>query len=218
MPDNPVRNDTDIEIANAALAMIGSPAITGFDDETALARKVNAVFVDLVESCLEAHGWTFSITTVELQRLAEAPLNGYAYAFAMPPARIGQNLVIRETLRSRVPLRDYKVAGGNLYSDATRLWATYRTRPEAALWSPTFRRFVTTALAAELCVPVSHDANLAEQLEAKAWGAASENRRGGLFQKAMAADLYGNPGFEPLYDADPLSDARQASATNWFGD
>lgn len=218
MPDNPVRNDTDIKIANAALAMIGSPSITGFDDETPLASKVNAVFVDLVESCLEGHAWTFSITTVELQRLTLPPLNGYAYAYAMPPARIGQNLVIRETLRSRVPLRDYKVAGGNLFADPTRLWATYRTRPEVSLWSPTFRRFVTTALAAELCVPVSHDANLADQLEAKAWGAASENRRGGLFLKAMAADLSGHPGPEPLYDADPLTDARQASATNWFGD
>jgi hypothetical protein len=218
MPDNPVRNDTDIEIANAALAMIGSPAIQSFEDETALARKVNAVFVDLVESCIEAHGWSFAITTVELQRLATTPLNGYAYAFAMPPARIGQNLVIRETLRSRVPLRDYKVAGGNVFADATRLWATYRTRPEVAFWSPIFRRFVTTALAAELCVPVSHDSDLAEKLESKAWGAASENRRGGLFQKAMAADLSGSPGFEPLYDADPLTDARQSSATNWFGD
>lgn len=203
--DHPQTNDTDIRIVNAALAALGAGEITSFSDETDLTAKVNAVYVDLVESCLAAHSWSFTRTQRQLELEAAAPAPGYRYRYALPPDRIG--LPMRLTRAgSREPLREYMIAGSSVHANTNPLWAAFRFRPAVALWPAPFRRFVTKALAAELAVPVSHDANMAARLDEEAWGPPREGRRSGLFGKAMAQDL-AQPGPEPLPGRDALTDA-----------
>lgn len=209
----PASNDTDVKIANAALAMFGAPAIFGFDEETALARKVNAVYLDTVEACLTAYGWSFAKRARPLEVLAEVPQTGYARAFALPPGRIGATLVVRSNRTSPAPYRDFTIHGDALHANALELFADYVIRPEVALWPPAFRAFARTALAADLCVPVSHDTKFAEELKTAAWGSEAQGRRGGLFLKAMEADLRTHPGPQPLYASDPFTDAWTSPGT-----
>lgn len=218
MADQPVINDTDVKVANAALGMLASGEIFSWDEDTELAGKVNAIYRDCIDSCLTAFNWSFGRTSRQLTLLADAagvplkPDNGYCYGYALPPGRLAPPSAYRSSPRSREPVRDFTIAmdeGGNqnVYCNIKPLWATFKVRPAVALWSPAFRIFATKALAAELAIPVSHDANLAAAFRDEAWGAASSDRRAGLFIKAMAADLTSDSGPEAMYGRDPLTDA-----------
>ncbi|OCC01841.1 hypothetical protein BA190_26885 [Labrys sp. WJW] len=209
MADSPVTAITDIMIANNALAVFAGGAIMAFDEDTDLAAKVNATYVDTIESCLAAHPWTFALKTASLQQLTADPQNDYRYAFQLPGDRIGLPIAILPSLRGRDRLRDFAIEGDRLCADRAPLWAGYRCRPAVTAWPAAFRQFATRALAAALAMPVSQDANLAAALDQDAWGAASQDRRGGLFLKAMQQDL-SHPGPQPLWASDPLTDA-------WYG-
>ncbi len=48
---------TNVDIANRALTMIGEQTINSINDDTKRARAVNTIFTDVRESLLEMHGW-----------------------------------------------------------------------------------------------------------------------------------------------------------------
>lgn len=204
--DSPTRAINDVDIANNALAMLGSPPIGGFAEDSELAGAVNSVYVDVIESCLGAHLWTWTLHTAPLQLLAETPVTGWRFAFALPNDRLTIPTRVARSADSRNILRDFWIEGENLYANCSPLWAGYRRKPAVSFWPAPFRLFSTRALAAELAIPVSQDANFAATLLDQAWGTQQEGRRGGLFSKAMTQDLSHPVSTSPLWARDPLTD------------
>lgn len=208
-----------LKIMNNALARIGAGAIMAEDEDSDLAAQVVAVYFDRLDAILGMHPWTFAGKTYKLDRLSETAnndfvaadgkfMNGWRHGFALPGTRIGHpRRILDDPRRPDSPCRDFLIEGVNLYADRDSLWATVTVRADPAAWSPGFRLAVTVATAADLCVPVTHDATLAEKLRAEAEGSPSEGGRGGLIGRAMGKDAAASPAKAPLW-GDPLTLAR----------
>lgn len=210
-----------LKIMNNALARIGAGAIMAEDEDSDLAAQVVAVYYDRLDAVLAMREWTFAGKTYKLDRLAEIAdndfvaadgkfMNGWRHGFALPGTRVGHpRRILDDPRRPDSPYRDFLIEGLNLYADREALWATVTVRADPAAWAPDFRLAFTTILAADLCVPITHDAGLAEQLRADAEGTPSEGGRGGLIGRAMGKDAAASPAKAPLW-ADPLTLARMS--------
>jgi hypothetical protein len=206
---------------NAALARIGAAPIMAETEDTELAAQVVAVYYDRVDAILGMHPWKFARQTFRLDEIAPTPDNGYDAAakifangwkrsFALPGTRIGEpRSVLANPRNPDYPLRDYAIEGDRIYADTGPLWVAFTVRVAPAVWAsnPLFRLAATTAVAADLAVPVTHDKDLAAQLLTDAEGTPSEAGRGGMIGRAMAHDLAGAPIASPLQN-DPLTAAR----------
>lgn len=198
-----------IKVANEALRRFGAGTILSFEEETQKAATVAAIYATVVDDAFQATRWTFARRTARLDLLPDAPLSGYARAFALPGDRVGDPVkVIANPSLPDHPLRIFALEGDELHANVTAVWATCVRRVDPNYWPPMFRRAVVTALAAELVVPISHDTKLADNLRAQTWGTPSEGGRGGLMGRAMAIDVASSPGSAaPIGAVDPLTDA-----------
>lgn len=208
-----------LKIMNNALARMGAGAIIGEDDDSELAAQVAAVYYDRVDALLSMHAWSFAAKTYKLDAVAKIADNdfvaaddrfmtGYGHGFSLPGTRLGDpRRMLTNPRCPDDPLRDFIIEAGRVYCDHEDLWAIVTVRADPVVWHPVFRLAVTTSVAAELCVPVSHDANLAQTLRTEAEGRPEEQGRGGLIGRAMGIDASTSRARSPLH-SDPLTSAR----------
>ncbi|WP_398468524.1 hypothetical protein [Tardiphaga sp.] len=208
-----------LKIMNNALSRIAAGSIMAEDEDTDLAAQTVPVYYDRLDAVLAMYGWTFAGKTYKLDRVGETVENGYVtadtkfmngwrYGFALPGNRVGEpRRVLDNPRRPDYPFRDFLIEGGNLYADRDELWATVTVRPDPIVWRPDFRLALTCLVAADLCIPVTHDQRLAEALFQQGEGSPSEQGRGGLIGRAIAADAASAPAKAPLHNT-PLTDAR----------
>lgn len=214
MPD-PVL--VDITIINRALARIGGGAITSTDEDTELAASVMAVYPDVVDVAHAAYPWKWARRTAKLDQLAVTPINGFSKAYGFPADALGQPLKLSDRPNcADNPLRRFSVEGRTVYANCDAVYGAFVMRIAPSDWPPSFRLAVTVWLSAEFCVPVTHDANLADALRKTAIGAPSEEMRGGLLGRAIALDVSSGGGVAPLLADDPLTSARFDGP--WHGD
>lgn len=204
----------DVTIANMALAAFAGGAITGFDENTDLADTCRLIVPRMIDRCLIAQAWRMNHATRELQRIAFDPVtdpqppNGWRYGYAFPADALrGPHRVSRHRDMRAGAFREWSREGRRIYTDAERIFATFTLRLAPHQWGPTFLDFCVTAVAAELVVPVTHDADLAAQMKALAWGTPREGGRGGLAGKVLDEDVSTDTGFDPSGDHDPLTAA-----------
>ncbi len=81
---------TKIDTINEVLAKIGDNQITNLDSTDADAKDYKILFNGAVNDCLSIHHWNFALKIVKLTPLAEKPLEGYQFVYAMPTDRIGR--------------------------------------------------------------------------------------------------------------------------------
>lgn len=208
----------DLTIINDALARIGGPPVFALDEESSLVRQVLAVYEVRRDALLGMWTWEFAKLTRKLSAVPKTTGNGYnaqhkwgngyAYAFALPGDRIGTPRKVLDcpTMPDR-PLRQFAIEGGRLYANVEDVWATFTVRAHPQIWSPMFRLAVTTLIAADLCVPVSHDVDLARYFREVGEGGPNEQGRGGLVGRAIAADVSGSPGPSPIQTEDDITTA-----------
>lgn len=198
----------DVTIINRALARIGAQPITGRDEDSDLARQACAVYDDLADTALAAWRWNWPRVTRALDRLAETPVNGWAYAFAFPVGAIGgPQRLMTDPRNPDFPLREFQVEAGKVYANCETIWGAFLLRHDPELWPALYRTAFTAWLAAELCVPVTHDSSLAAALSQAAVGNPSENLRGGLMGRAIAFDAAESNALAPVLAADPITSA-----------
>lgn len=203
----------DVTIINRALARIGAGALTARDEDSDLARQACAIYDDLVDTALAAWRWNWARATRPLDRLAETPVNGWANAFAFPVDAIGgPQRLLADPRSPDSPLREFLVEGGKVYCTPAAVWGVFILRHEPDLWPALYRTAFTAWLAAELCVPVTHDSSLAAALSQAAVGNPSENLRGGLMGRAIAFDAADSNALAPMLAADPFTSAWHGGA------
>lgn len=200
----------DLHIINRALARIGSSPIGAIDEETPKTRQCNAVYRDRIDSLIGLYDWSFARKTYALDLLAEAPLNGWTYAFALPGTRLSAPWrVLRDPRRPDDPFRRYALEEDRLYADVKPLWATFGVRVNPQIWPPAFRLAAIVGVAADLCVPIAQDKTLAAELREQFEGSPEQQGRGGLVGQAISRDAAGAQQKAPLWQ-DPLTAARLA--------
>lgn len=207
---------TEIDIANRALARLGSGPLQSLEEESDKARAVQLTMDTEIRAAF-ARPLAFARKSYALSRLAEPPVTGWRYAFECPAEAMTAPLrVLTDPRQPDYPLRSFLWEHGQIHADHEKLWATFSVRTAPQFWPPDFAKAVIVAIAASLAVPLAHDTQLAAALREEAFGRHQDGGTGGLMGRAVAAHQVAAV-TAPLLASDPLTESRLQGATSWSG-
>lgn len=113
-----------VEIANAALDLVGQSQIMTLDDQTAAARKANLHIRDAIREVLGVGKWTSAQNSASLAQLAEAPLFGWDYQYQLPGDYI-RMVSVNDIDPDDVRLDLWDIRGRQLLTDETTVDLVY---------------------------------------------------------------------------------------------
>lgn len=201
------------DVASQALARLGEPAISSFDEDSDTAEKVNQLYEPTVLQLLSSHDWHFATQRQALSEdAAGTPVNEWTRAFLLPTLRterVGKPLsVFNSALVNAPQFFDYELQKRWLMTNATTIVVEFIARVDEASWPGYFQTLAVEALAAVLALPITENASKDQLHRVNAYGSPSELGRGGLFRTATEADATGDPTRSLLDDHDPIWSAR----------
>lgn len=199
----------DLDIVNAACAMIGEEPLQSLDDETDAGQAAALVYETTVEFNLGLYLFSFSKQMRQLSRNdAGQPLAGYTLVFDLPAERIGDPIYLTDDpTNADRRFTKYAIVGVQIHTSQDPIYAQIRYRASPHNWSATFKAATIKAIAAEFAVPMTHDRALAESLRAQAYGTPTEQFRGGMIGAAIRADAFSTPPRKQNRDDNPLENA-----------
>ena len=138
---------TDIEVAQRAMVLVGMEPLSSFTEATDEALVMNTSYEDIVEDCLAQNNWNFATGQIQLSRLADAPVDRWDAAYAMPtePAVIQVQTVTIEDA-----VQQYDIYEKYIYLNASendRVVLNYIFRVDTQYWPPAFTLWVIYRLA-----------------------------------------------------------------------
>lgn len=199
--------NTQVSICSSALALLGEAGIAEIDEDTDAARSCAQLYDNLKFSLIAEYEWSFSKKKIRLSRLLSTPTSVWRYQFAMPEDRVGDVFALYQSSSvGAYPVKAFEIQGAKLLSNLPELWLDYQFNvPEADL-PPYFVQLFIYVLAADLCMPITHEATMMEAWRTVARGTPSENGRGGYFRTATNIDSRGRPA--KSIDSDELIQVR----------
>lgn len=150
---------SDIALASRALIRIGAAPITSFDDGTAEGEIAGALYEPVRDALLSSYPWTFATGQVALSQLSETPLADYSYAYGLPTDYLR---AISAGTASRGRGLNYRMAHGELHTNAGAVTLTYIFRPDESEFPPYFDQALIAKLSAEFTIPVTENTSRAE--------------------------------------------------------
>lgn len=152
---------TDIEVAQRAMVLVGMEPLSSFTEATDEALVMNTSYEDIVEDCLAQNNWNFATGQIQLSRLADAPVDRWDAAYAMPtePAVIQVQTVTIEDA-----VQQYDIYERYIYLNANendRVVLNYIFRVDTQYWPPAFTLWVIYRLASILALSVTRKADIA---------------------------------------------------------
>jgi hypothetical protein len=160
-----------IDVANRALTKLGAARIVSLADDNKQARSINSCFYDLLEAELRQNRWTFAIKRDSLPAMAEAPLYGYQYQYALPVDFLRLDLVNDEY--PWVALDNYVNTEIAEYTIENKVILTNLSAPlkiryganvtDPAQWDALFREALACRLAAEICEDLTQSTGKRDQ-------------------------------------------------------
>ena len=158
------------EIANVALVLIGGTRITSFTDGSKNANTINDIYEDLRRHLL-AFPWNFAATRVQLAQLTNDPAFEFEHAYALPADWLYTVSVHdNDAGISSIFFKEEQQDSQNvLLSSEEQVFLRYtRDEEDVNLWSPNFRRAMSTALARDLAIPIANSNTLQARMEIRA--------------------------------------------------
>ncbi len=158
------------DIANVALGLIGGTRITSFGQGTKNANLVNDLY-DPLRLHLLAFPWNFATQRIKLAQLTEVPTFEFDFAYALPSDWIYTMSVHgSDAGRSTTFYKEEQLNGQNvLLSNEQQLFLRYvKDEEDPNLWSPNFRRAMSSALARDLSIPIANSNTLQARMEIRA--------------------------------------------------
>ena len=153
--------NTDIEVAQRAMVLIGLEPLTSFTDQTDEALVANTVFEDVVEDCFAAHNWNFATGQQKLARLAAAPVDIWDAAYSMPtnPKVLQVNTVTIDDAPQQYDIYERYIYLNASTNDDVVL--NYIFRVGTQYWPPAFALWVIYRMASVLALSVTRKADVA---------------------------------------------------------
>jgi len=158
------------ELCNMALARYGSRRINDYGDESD--TRPEAIYCRLfydqtVRALTRSHLWRFAKSRVQLSQDTETPAFQWTYQYHLPtdflrPVLIydGSDLLDGQTYSS------WELEGQKLLIDESTVYLKYiRWVEDVPSWDPLFVEVFVLSLARKLCVPLSQDAKLKEDID-----------------------------------------------------
>jgi hypothetical protein len=187
-----VAANSDVEIVNMALVLLGSSPITAMDEGTKAATLASQIFDTERDATLYDFDWNFASKRLSLARDAAAPAFGFAYSFQLPPDYIR----VLEVSPDRMA---YKIEGRKLVCDATSVYIRYtRQVTSPSEWSPAFKAAFAARLAWRMALPLTELSSVAAQ-KGKEYEALLGGGRSSDSQEGGAESALG-PGADVLID------------------
>jgi hypothetical protein len=148
-----------VTIANRALLRIAQKALTSLDDGSSAADYANQQIPQALDEVYSAHPWRDELKRAQLVPLADAPVFGYLYAFALP-----SNF---SRIKSVETLEDepWALENGVIVTDSVSVNIVYTKLPEVPDdMSPTTRTLVVKLLSYLLSIPLTKNNNMQNRL------------------------------------------------------
>jgi hypothetical protein len=199
--------DTKLSICSDALIMLGANPLSSFTVGTDDAQVADRLYDDVRDTLLMQYPYSWSIKKVKLAQLVQTPINEWKYIYQLPGNLLGNpKAVFNVDAVGARPQRDFEIYGDGLNTNYENVWIDYQYRPEPFEFPPYFVRLLKTALAAEFAEPVTDQITKADYFHNRAYGAPSENMRGGLVRVAINIDGADRPAQQ--IQEFPISDVR----------
>ena len=157
----------ETDVANVALRLIGSEAISGFADGSDTANKVNDIYEEVRDDLLRSHPWNFATKRQKLAQSSTAPAFEFDYAYPLPAdwlrtISVHDNDGGYSTILYRVELIGTQRAIVTSSEDVYLRYVARVTDPN--LMHADFRRALELALARDLAVSIAASNKLQDQL------------------------------------------------------
>lgn len=149
----------DVALCSRALIRIGASPITSFADGTAESEIAGALYENTRDALLSSYPWTFATGQVALSQLETDPIADYSFAFGLPNDYLR---AISAGNGSKGRGLNYRIARGELHTNASAAVLTYIFRPDESEFPPYFDQALITRLSAEFTIPVTESTSRAE--------------------------------------------------------
>ena len=139
---------TKVSICSNALLMLGSPAISSFDDGTDISGLVSNIYEESRDSLLRSHLWNFAIKRVQLASESTTPVSGYAYQHALPADCL--RLIEVEDIR------DFTIERRKVLTDESPINIKYVERvTDVSLYDASFIELLQQKIIAEIAYTIT---------------------------------------------------------------
>lgn len=153
-----------IRIANRALLRVGAEAIATDEGSSPEQLAIEHLYPSAVESVMGLYRWRFAAKQVELERLAEEPLERFSAAYRLPT---GYDYTV-DAVYIDGNIAEFERFGTRLHLDATAenvVTAEVRFKPTEDQWPTYFEELVVLKLAAALALTLAEDMQKAGYFE-----------------------------------------------------
>jgi hypothetical protein len=200
---------TDLDIVNAACAMVGEAPLQDLDEEIDAGQSAQLLYDTVLEFNIDIGKFSFAKQIRQLSKNAMGqPFAGFTLVYDLPAERIGNPLYVTDapTDPDRRFSR-YAIVGPQIHADEDPLYAMILFRAAPYQWSGSFKNLMITSLAAQFAISLCHDRALSEDKRGQAYGTPSDNSRGGLMRAALSAEGFTTPPRPQARDDNPLTNA-----------
>ena len=160
---------SETSICNMALSRLGHDFISSLGEATKAGRLCNLHYEPTRDALLRAHPWNFAVRRAELAQITDAPTFEFAYAYALPTDFLRMVQTEGEALGDYSS--DYRVEGllGStvkvLVTDDGSTKIEYVAKiSDPNAFDAAFVDVLAQRLSAEICVALTDNANLAQNL------------------------------------------------------
>lgn len=209
---------TDLIVVNAALARIGCLPVATLESEDPAIVNIKRVYQTVLGDILSKAIWNCAIKTAGLSQLVTLPVRQWAYAYALPPDRLGLPRAYYQDKTCRVPLTELQLSDNQVWCDAALVWAEYLYRPVPANWPGYLTEVVVLGVAAELALSVREDAALRNRLRVDLYGSDMYQGEGGQFGVAQSLEAQSHPSPQVQGGYNPLMSVRHSPGGGDYGE
>ena len=151
-----------IDVANAAVLLLGASSLVSLTDARAEARIINTMYEPVVKAALTRHAWTWGKKTQLLAKTGQTPEQKFLYA--LPADLLNLRYV---TYKDRKITIEEIVDGELVVPYDTEIYAHYTWRVPEARWPADFAEAIVTILNGKLVRGLLNDFNEARAQEEK---------------------------------------------------
>jgi hypothetical protein len=160
---------TKLTVWNDALQELGSERLADTGDPVKAGRELTAVHDQVVAECIAAGSWNFAMETVKIDAdTGVTPSFGFTEVFAKPSDWV-RTIGVSLDERFSYPLTQYYDDDTFWSADSTPIYVRYVSDDtglglDLARWPAQFTRFVALELADRVCMALTQNASLKEQI------------------------------------------------------
>jgi hypothetical protein len=160
---------TKLGVINASLVELGNERITDTGEDIKAARETTAVWSDVVAECIASGHWNFAMETIKAAAdTGVTPEFGYTEVFAKPSDWVRTSGVSEDEYFAN-PLINYYDDANFWSADVTPLYFRYVSNDtglglDLTRWPAKFSRFVSLEIAERVCLALTQNNSLKENI------------------------------------------------------